>query len=177
MQGAAAPASSEQAKETGRLAVKPMLGERLLLIGRGGLTIVITGGRATSSSILWASRRPAPTASGPKAPTGLAVAARPAPIWAGVSEGFACRARAAIAAACGAAAEVPQKRKIPAVLVGTKKVVRPQSVATAFGLEIVCSSGGAGAVPADRAEVVRDRAARGVELGRADVAHPDRAER
>ena len=119
-----------------------MLGERLLLSGRGGLTIVITGGRATSSSILWASRRPAPTASGPKAPTGLAVAARPAPIWAGVSEGFAWRARAATAAACGAAAEVPQKRQIPAVLVGTKKVVRPQSVATAFGLEIVCSSGG-----------------------------------
>ena len=147
VQGSGSPPSSEQAKETGRLAVKPMLGERFLLIAAGGLTIEIAGGRATSSSRLWASSSPAPTAFGPKEPTGLAVAASPSRSWAGVSEGFACRARAAIAAACGAAAEVPQKRKIPAVPVGTKKVVRPQSLATAFGLAIVCSSAGAGVPP------------------------------
>ena len=147
MHGRGSVASIEQAKETGRLAVKPMLGERLLLIGRGGLTIVITGGRATSSIIRWASRSPAPTAAGPKAPTGLAVAASPASICDGDSEGFAWRARAAIAAACGPAAEVPQKRKIPGDLVGRKKVVRPQSVATAFGLGIACVTAAAGACP------------------------------
>ena len=147
VQGSGSRPSSEQAKETGRLALKPMLGERLLLSARGGLTIVIAGGRATSSIMLWASTSPAPTAFRPNSPTDRAVAARPAWIWAGVSVGFAWRARAAIAAACGAAAEVPQKRKTPGVFPGTKKVVRPQSVATTSGFWIVCTSAAAGVAP------------------------------
>ena len=147
VQGAGSAASSEQANETGRLAAKPMLGRRLLLICFGGLTIVIAGGRAMSSSSRWASISPPPTALGPKGPTGLAVAAMPALIWAGVRVGLACRARAATAAACGAAAEVPQKRKIPGGGVSTKKVVRPQSVAATVGFWIPWTSGGAGPLP------------------------------
>jgi hypothetical protein len=108
--GTRPPPSSEHENDTGRLAAKPMLGKRFLLIGFGGLTIVTAGGRAKSSSSRCASISPPPTALGPKEPTGLAVAAKPVAICAGLSVGFACRASAATAAAWGAAADVPQKR-------------------------------------------------------------------
>jgi hypothetical protein len=54
-----------------------------------------------------ASRRPAPMASAPKAPTGSAVVSMASRTWAGVRQGACSSTSAAMAAACGAAAEVP----------------------------------------------------------------------
>src|SRR5215470_19722427 len=57
-----------------------------------------------------ASRRPAPTALGPNEPTARPDAACAAITWAGVRPGASWSWRAATAAACGAAAELPKKR-------------------------------------------------------------------
>lgn len=106
------------------------------------------GASATELTATKASGSPAPTAVGPKAPTGRPLASSAARIWAWPAPGLACRIRAAIAAACGAAAEVPQKRQALPDL-KAKKVVMPQSVATRSGLLITTSPvAAAGVAPA-----------------------------
>ena len=111
--------------------------------------IAIVGGKARADSAAVASTSPAPTAPGPKAPTGRAVAVRADRSWLAPAPGFAWRSSAATAAACGAAAEVPQKRHTPSPLwKEPKKVVAPQSVAARSGLAIACGSiAAAGASP------------------------------
>ena len=108
-QGKGALPSSSQRKLTGRFAEKVKLGRELRSTAFGPESIVTRGGSATSSISECASSRPPPTVPSPSAPTRLAVARIPSSSWDGVSEGFACSASAATAAACGAAAEVPQK--------------------------------------------------------------------
>src|SRR3954471_21867771 len=82
-----------------------------------------------------ASSSPAPTAWGSKLPTARALTLRFERTSSGTRAGFRSRSRAATAAACGAAAEVPQKRHLPAEG-KAKKVVAPQSVATKSGFWI-----------------------------------------
>src|SRR5262245_2396068 len=96
-----------------------------------------------------ASRSPAPTALGSKGgePIGLAVLVCAESTSATVAEGFACNSRAATPAACGAAAEVPQKRQAFSFEFSkrvAKKVVAPQSVAVMSGLVNVSPGGGSG---------------------------------
>jgi hypothetical protein len=135
-QGLGGAPSREQEKPTGRLAEKEMLGLGLLSRAFGPASILTCGGRATRLTAPKASTNPAPTASGPKAPTGRALDPRAVRAWGTERVGLAWRISAATAAACGAAAEVPQKRLTPGIPVGRKKVVRPQSVAARSGLAI-----------------------------------------
>jgi hypothetical protein len=75
----------------------------------------------------------------------LAVEAIDATTFSGDRPGFACRIRAAIAAAWGAAADVPQKMN--PLFEGKKKDVLVQSTAAMSGFGIVSSRGGAGSLP------------------------------
>ena len=174
--GCAGPPSTSQLKATGRLALNSIVGRRLRLSGGGAFVIVIVGGGARAATAPKASTRPAPTAVGPKAPTGRAVATSAARTWAAEAPGLACRTRAATAAACGAAAEVPKKRQTP-------RLGEPE--------EGVGAAVGRGQVglgdrllagrrrrrrAGDRAEVVLDRAARGEPLGLRGVVVADGAD-
>ena len=159
------------------MAVKPMLGERLLLIAAGGLTIEIAGGRATSSIILWASISPAPTAFGPegadrpaRSPRGRRRSGRASATGSPAGRGRRPRRRAAPRRRCRRSGRCPRfdrHEEGRAAAVGRDR--RPASGSSA-------SSGGRRRRADDRAEVVGDRAARGVGLGRVGDADRDRAD-
>src|SRR4051794_8569131 len=86
-----------------------------------------------ASTAATVSTRPPPIAQESRVPTEEPVPINDSRSNSCPAEGAASRIRAIAPAACGAAAEVPQKRHTPAER-DAKKVVRPQSVAATSGL-------------------------------------------